>query len=100
MGEGAWHGTGFSRGVRPVPLGRERKLPMAVRLRHQDSVRLRIQHLFWGVALCYVALMARLIWLQVVKGDYFMVRARDIRAQTIPQEAIRGGLLDRTGKPL
>ena len=73
---------------------------MAIRLRQQDFVRFRIQRLFWAVALCYIGLVGRLVYLQAIRGDYFMGRAQGIRGQTIQQASIRGGLLDRTGKPL
>ena len=73
---------------------------MAIRLRQQEFVRIRIERLFWLIALCYVALVARLVYLQVIQGEYYLGRARTVRAQTIPLESVRGGLFDRTLKPL
>ena len=73
---------------------------MAIRLRQQDFVRIRIERLFWFVAFCYIALVGRLVYLQAIRGEYYLGRARNVRAQTIPLESVRGDLLDRTGKPL
>src|SRR5205085_5855301 len=73
---------------------------MAVRVRQQDQIRIRIERLFWVVALCYFALVGRLVYLQAVRGEYYVGRAKKVRGQKIPLAATRGGLLDRTGRPL
>ncbi len=73
---------------------------MAIRLRQQDFVRIRIERLFWLIALCYIALVARLVYLQVIRGEYYLGRANTVRTQTIPVKSVRGGLFTRTDEPL
>jgi stage V sporulation protein D (sporulation-specific penicillin-binding protein) len=73
---------------------------MAIPLRQQDEVKQRIERLFVVVAVCYVLLIGRLVYLQAVQGGYFRARAAALREQTIPLRAQRGDLLDRDNKPL
>jgi len=73
---------------------------MAIRLRHADLVNRRVRCLSALVALCYVALVGRLAYLQGVYGGFYREKAARMRAQHITLEAQRGAILDRDGKPL
>src|SRR5437762_430823 len=73
---------------------------MAIRVRQSDVVRFRIERLFWFVTICYLLLVARLVYLQAIKGEYFRTKARTMRSQVIAQPAQRGAILDSDGKPL
>jgi stage V sporulation protein D (sporulation-specific penicillin-binding protein) len=73
---------------------------MAVRVRQPDFVRRRIERFFFVVAVCYLALVGRLVWLQAVNGAYYRHRAGDMRTQHIEMPAERGAILDRNGKPM
>ncbi len=57
--------------------------------------------LFVGLAVALGAvLMARIVDIQIWRGDKFRVLANDNRLYTLPVEAERGVLLDRYGEPL
>ncbi len=73
---------------------------MAIRARQSDIVKIRIERFFWLIAAFYILLVARLVYLQAIHGDYFRDKARHMRAQNIQQPAQRGAILDRDGKPL
>ncbi|HXG22930.1 MAG TPA: penicillin-binding protein 2 [Chthonomonadales bacterium] len=73
---------------------------MAVRVQRPELVKQRIERLFLIITLCYVGLVGRLIYLQVLQGDYYRSRAEAIRKQYIEQQAQRGAILDRNGRPL
>lgn len=73
---------------------------MAVRIQRSEQVKQRIEWVFFVITLCYVGLVGRLIYLQVLHGDYYRSRAEAIRKQYIEQQAQRGAILDRNGRPL
>lgn len=73
---------------------------MAIPYRQQDEVRHRIERFFLIIALCYVALVARLVYLQAIEGGYFRERATKMRDRKMTLHAQRGAILDRDGKPL
>src|ERR1043166_8972838 len=73
---------------------------MAVRMRHPDEIKVRIEHFFWFMLACYLALVARLVYLQVIHGEFFRDKAKRMRAQYIPLPADRGEIKDRNGEPV
>jgi stage V sporulation protein D (sporulation-specific penicillin-binding protein) len=73
---------------------------MAVLVPRTQLVRHRIERFFLIVALLYIALVARLVYLQAIRGAYYRNKAANMRAQEIPLVAQRGDLVDRDGKPL
>src|SRR5258706_15394932 len=73
---------------------------MAVRTQNTESIKFRIERLSWLVAAFYVVLVARLVYLQAIRGNYFSARARAMREKQLTQTADRGAILDRFGKPL
>ncbi len=73
---------------------------MAVRMRHPDEVKVRIEHLFWFIAACYLALVARLVYLQAVNGEFYRSKAKHMRAQLITLPSDRGTIMDRGGRPI
>jgi len=73
---------------------------MDVPIRPPDLTRRRIERLFLGIALCYVALVARLVYLQAINGAYYRDKAEEIRLQVIGLPAERGAIQDRNGRPL
>jgi cell division protein FtsI/penicillin-binding protein 2 len=73
---------------------------MAVQAPHPPLIRRRIEMFFFFVALCYVALMGRIIYLQAVYGDYYREKARDMRERTLRLSASWGAITDRNGRPL
>lgn len=73
---------------------------MAIPFRQQDEVKIRIERFFWWIAIFYVLLVARLVYLQAISGSYYRDRAARIRDEHIPLKAQRGNILDRDGRPL
>src|SRR5205085_6832246 len=73
---------------------------MAIPFRQQDEVKVRIERFFWWIAIFYVLLVARLVYLQAVSGNYYRDRAARIREEHIPLKAQRGNIMDRDGRPL
>jgi penicillin-binding protein 2 len=49
------------------------------------------------VLLCFGALFARFVWLQIVQHDYYQTRAEDNRISLVPIVPNRGLILDRNG---
>lgn len=58
----------------------------------------------WGMilllVLCFLGLLARVGWLQIVQGDVFLRESEANRLREDPVQAPRGLLLDREGRPL
>lgn len=52
------------------------------------------------LVLCFLALLARVGWLQIVQGDVFLRESEANRLREDPVQAPRGLLLDREGRPL
>lgn len=52
------------------------------------------------VLICFVALFARFIWLQVVQYNYYKTRAEDNRISLVPITPNRGLIVDRNGTVL
>lgn len=73
---------------------------MAVRAKQPIDLQFRIERLFWFVAICYLVLVSRLVYLQAINGAYFHAKAQKMRAQTVKADAERGAVLDRDGKPM
>lgn len=63
-------------------------------------LRKRIALVFWVLVLCYLALVARLLWLQAHEGPKLRAEAAALRQQKIPLRAHRGSIVDRDGRPL
>ena len=49
------------------------------------------------VLLCFVALFARFVWLQVIQHDYYQTRAEENRISLVPITPNRGLITDRNG---
>jgi penicillin-binding protein 2 len=61
------------------------------------SFRMRIVALLAFMFLCFALLVARWIWLQVLKHDQYMAQAEDNRIALLPVAPSRGLILDRNG---
>ena len=59
--------------------------------------RLRVNVLNALVFVCFVLLLARFVWLQVVKHSDFAVKAEENRIAIVPIVPNRGLILDRNG---
>ena len=66
--------------------------------RHRGIVRKRTTWLFFVFALIYMSVSARLVYVQVFRGEYFKQRAAEIRFREYPIDAPRGTICDRTGR--
>lgn len=64
------------------------------------TVRKRLTQLFFLAAFCFLLLIARLVWLQLVSGDELERSAWENRLREIRLEARRGDICDRNGKVL
>jgi stage V sporulation protein D (sporulation-specific penicillin-binding protein) len=73
---------------------------MAVQAPHPPLIRRRIEMFFFLIALCYIALMGRIVYLQAVYGDHYREKAKDLRERTIQLPASWGAITDRDGRPL
>ncbi len=73
---------------------------MAISIRPQNTITWRLGALSSLIALLYGLLLIRLVYLQVVRGDYYRSEALTMRSREIPLPARRGAILDREGKPL
>src|ERR1043166_6563398 len=73
---------------------------MAIGVRRDNTLGSRIERLFWFICLFYLVLVARLIWLQAVNGEFYRTRATQARVREIPSIGQRGAILDRENKPL
>lgn len=66
-----------------------------------DRQRLRrVRHFGAVVAVAIVAILARLVDLQLVRGEVYAVLAEQQRLRPVPVPAPRGRILDRNGLPL
>ena len=61
---------------------------------------LRLQIIYYLAIVIFVALIARLWYLQVINSQGFKERAEANRIRVIPIPAPRGSIFDRKGKPL
>jgi len=59
--------------------------------------RLRLTVVGGVVLTCFVLLLARLVWLQVVKHEDYAVKAEDNRISLVPIQPNRGLIVDRNG---
>ena len=79
-------------------------LPSLAELRNTQVELQRFQQRLWVmrglVVLCFVLLLARLIWLQVVEHDNLQERAESNRTAVLPTVPPRGAILDRNGTVL
>jgi len=65
-----------------------------------DKFRLRLVVAAGLVLLCFVLLLARLVWLQVVQYAYYQTRAEDNRISLVPITPSRGLIVDRNNRVL
>ena len=59
--------------------------------------RLRLTVVGGVVLTCFVLLLARLVWLQVIKHEDYAVKAEDNRISLVPIQPNRGLIVDRNG---
>ncbi|MDI6632066.1 MAG: stage V sporulation protein D, partial [Thermoanaerobacteraceae bacterium] len=64
------------------------------------TVRKRLTQIFFLAAFCFLLLVARLVWLQLISGDELERSAWENRLREIKLEARRGDICDRNGKVL
>ena len=72
----------------------------AVGPRRKDPAAQRVYWLATLLALCSVAIAARLVDLQVIRREEFADKARRQQERTVEVNARRGRILDRMGRPL
>ncbi|MEN6584088.1 MAG: penicillin-binding protein 2 [Armatimonadota bacterium] len=68
--------------------------------RQRGLVKKRTTWLFLLFSLLYVAVAGRLVYLQVIKRDYYKAKAERVRERTYPVRATRGTIYDRNGRAL
>ena len=59
--------------------------------------RIRLFAIAGFILLCFAALFARFIWLQIVKHEMYATQAEDNRISVVPVVPNRGLILDRNG---
>jgi penicillin-binding protein 2 len=59
--------------------------------------RMRLTALMLFVLICFGLLVARFVWLQVIKHDQYMAQAEDNRIALVPIVPNRGLIVDRNG---
>ena len=59
--------------------------------------RLRLTVVGGVVFTCFALLLARLVWLQVIKHEDYAVKAEDNRISLVPIQPNRGLIVDRNG---
>ena len=60
----------------------------------------RFRHLFWIFIAVFLLLISRLVYLQLIEGDYYHSLAEGNRLRAIPIAAMRGVMYDRNGQIL
>lgn len=60
----------------------------------------RFRHLFWIFIAVFLLLIFRLVYLQLIEGDYYHSLAEGNRLRAIPIAAMRGVMYDRNGQIL
>lgn len=60
----------------------------------------RFRHLFWIFIAVFLLLISRLVYLQLIEGDYYHSLAEGNRLRVIPIAAMRGVMYDRNGQIL
>lgn len=74
-----------------------RHSPLNTRDRELDRFRFRLAVAATVVLLCFVTLVGRFVYLQVVQHDYYTTRAEDNRISLVPIVPNRGVIVDRNG---
>jgi penicillin-binding protein 2 len=59
--------------------------------------RMRLTALMLFILICFGLLVARWVWLQVIKHDQYMAQAEDNRIALVPIVPNRGLIVDRNG---
>src|SRR5512133_1344660 len=77
-----------------------RHSPLNTRDRELDRFRFRLAVAATVVLLCFVILIGRFFYLQVVQHDYYTTRAEDNRISLVPIPPNRGVIVDRNGTVL
>ena len=71
-----------------------RTRPQKPRTRNRRDHSIRVLVAFGLILLCFCLLVARFVWLQVVKHEDFMVQATQNRISLIPTPPTRGEIAD------
>lgn len=58
------------------------------------------RYLYWAIILVFAVLTIRLMWLQLVRGEYYNSLAEGNRLRAVPLAAMRGVMYDRNGQIL
>ena len=66
----------------------------------EDLATVRLPWLLWGILAWGLAILSRLIWLQVVQHKRFQAQADQQHTITVPVPPIRGEIRDRRGEAL
>lgn len=74
--------------------------PLNTRDRELDRFRFRIAFAAGIVLLCFVILIGRFVYLQLIQHDYYKTRAEDNRISLVPVTPNRGVIVDRNGTVL
>ena len=74
-----------------------RTRPQKPRTRNRRDHSIRVLVAFGLILLCFCLLVARFVWLQVVKHEDFMVQATQNRISLIPTPPTRGEIVDVNG---
>ena len=74
---------------------RTRSTQLRSRSRRDHSIRVLVA--LGLILLCFCLLIARFVWLQVVKHEDFMVQATQNRISLIPTPPTRGEIVDVNG---
>ena len=76
---------------------RHRFLPLSTQDSELDRFRFRIAFAAGTVLLCFLVLIGRFVYLQIVQHDYYVTRAEDNRISLVPIPPNRGVVTDRNG---
>lgn len=72
-------------------------LEALMKKKNQDG---RFRYLLWGILIIFAVLIVRLVYLQIIVGDYYHSLAEGNRLRVIPIASMRGVMYDRNGQIL
>lgn len=69
----------------------------ASEMRHENAFQLRLVIMFALIVLCFLVLLMRFVWLQIVQHEHFLTLAQNNRISLVPIPPNRGIIYDRNG---
>src|SRR4051812_4933058 len=59
------------------------------------ALKRRMEATFIFLMVLFFALIARLTWIQGIRHDYYVIKAKNFHGRVLPLPALRGKILDR-----